>query len=153
MSLQVFSNLNCSMNWWFCYFYKLYQPWVTGRKYASYSVFFHKVFKNYMHGVFLYIIFFHTFEINQSIVPQWHTIGFAFWSPSRQTKGICGKKSGRSSPRCLQWNHVQDEALGGTVLSMGLVVPLQRGCPAFSTDIIAHRCYFQEGFQHRLPME
>lgn len=114
------------------FFYKLYHPQGIGRKYASYPVF-HRVFKNILernvHGMFLYVIFFHIFDTNQNMVSQWHTIGFAFWSPFRQTKGICGKRSGRSLSQCLQWNHLQDEApLGGTVLSMGLVVPLQRGC-------------------------
>lgn len=137
------------------FFYKLYHPQGIGRKYASYPVF-HRVFKNILernvHGMFLYVIFFHIFDTNQNMVSQWHTIGFAFWSPFRQTKGICGKRSGRSLSQCLQWNHLQDEApLGGTVLSMGLVVPLQRGCPASSIDMVAHRHYFQKGFQHRLP--
>lgn len=41
--------------------------------------------------------------------------------------------------------------MGGTVLSLGVVVPLQRGCPASSIDMVAHRHYFQKGFQHRQP--
>lgn len=114
------------------------------------STMFKNVFEGNMLGMFLYIIFFHIFGTDPNIVPQWHNTGFSFWSPSRQTKGICGKKSGRSWSWCLQWVRVQDEApLGGRALSVGLVVLLQRGCPDSSIDMLAHRHYFQKGFQHR----
>lgn len=88
MILQVFSSLNCSMNQWFCYFFKSFinLGWLTENMQVtlSSSTVFKNVFERNMHGMLLYINFFHIFDTNQNIVPQKHTTEFAFWSPSRQ---------------------------------------------------------------------
>lgn len=58
----------------------------------SSSTMFKNVFEGNMHRMFLYIIFFHIFGTDPNIVPQWHTTGFSFWSPSRQTRGDMWKE-------------------------------------------------------------
>jgi len=50
------------------FFYKLRQAGVTDRKYASYPVFFHRLFKHLfkknVSGMLLYVTFFHVFDTN-----------------------------------------------------------------------------------------